>query len=478
MNAPREPQGHGSLVGWLTALLRYTRSLQLQPGRGYRLKRGDYGTILEIDRGGGGQSEKEEPELGLWGTNGPIGQIELGDDGTLWISGMFTEYSETGGAAYSRRYAAEIDPDTLGPTFRAVNFAPKGTTPTDITVCTNSAGKVLLTGSVAYAWLDTAAATGGGQRRDVARFDAAGNVESFAADYGFYNFIGSGGAVLQSDGGAIVRPVGGAEYITSLDPLAKVARNGLAFITSSGTIDTTSAFFSEHDSSTPYPVGMGVGRLHKLSDSTLLVGVSCFGEDAVDWDEEPFTFGLLHMATDQSQLFTPDWTSAEDLASGGLVHYAEKSGSNYYIAGTFTRYGDTAVAGFVRHGSGGYDSGFDVGAGFQYADNSRGWVRKIHVLSSGKLLVCGAWTKLDGTARGTLVRLNDDGTLDTGFTVPSLSGGQGNTFYGLPINNVIWDFHVRTDGKIIAVGDFTTINSKARNRIALLDADGVVQEPD
>jgi hypothetical protein len=54
MNAPREPQGAGSLVGWLRILLRYVRSLQIQSGRGYKVKRGPYGTILEIDRGGGG----------------------------------------------------------------------------------------------------------------------------------------------------------------------------------------------------------------------------------------------------------------------------------------------------------------------------------------------------------------------------------------------------------------------------------------
>jgi hypothetical protein len=60
MNAPREPQGSGSLVGWLRGLLRYARSLQIQSGRGYKVKRGPYGTILEIDRGRTGQADKEE----------------------------------------------------------------------------------------------------------------------------------------------------------------------------------------------------------------------------------------------------------------------------------------------------------------------------------------------------------------------------------------------------------------------------------
>jgi hypothetical protein len=44
-------------------------------------------------------------------------------------------------------------------------------------------------------------------------------------------------------------------------------------------------------------------------------------------------------------------------------------------------------------------------------------VREILVQSDGKILVGGSFTSYNGVARNNIVRLNNDGTLDTTFTV-------------------------------------------------------------
>jgi uncharacterized delta-60 repeat protein len=61
-----------------------------------------------------------------------------------------------------------------------------------------------------------------------------------------------------------------------------------------------------------------------------------------------------------------------------------------------------------------------------------------------------------------IVRLNSDGTRDTSFNV------------GTALNNAVYKGRVDSDGKIVLVGNFTTFNGAAANRVTRLNSDGTL----
>lgn len=82
--------------------------------------------------------------------------------------------------------------------------------------------------------------------------------------------------------------------------------------------------------------------------------------------------------------------------------------------------------------------------------------------TDGKVLVGGSFTSFNGTALGRFARLNADGTLDTTF----------NTNLGTGFNSDVESIAVQADGKILVVGDFTNFNGSSQNRIIRLNSDG------
>ena len=80
--------------------------------------------------------------------------------------------------------------------------------------------------------------------------------------------------------------------------------------------------------------------------------------------------------------------------------------------------------------------------------------------SDGKVLLAGAFTTCNGTSRNRVARLLADGSLDDTFDP------------GTGANATIWTMALQPDGKVLISGDFSTINSAPRNRLARLNADG------
>lgn len=88
---------------------------------------------------------------------------------------------------------------------------------------------------------------------------------------------------------------------------------------------------------------------------------------------------------------------------------------------------------------------------------------QVVVLPDGKLYVMGS-------SLGRLVRLNSDGTVDAGWTSPVIA---------YPGNDPLRTPHIgsavpQPDGKVVVVGQFTTINGIGRSHNALLNTDGSV----
>lgn len=122
------------------------------------------------------------------------------------------------------------------------------------------------------------------------------------------------------------------------------------------------------------------------------------------------------------------------------------------IGGPFTSYNaitpSARIARLERTGA--YDNTFSVGTGF----NS--WVYTIALQGDGKILAGGDFTSYNGTSRNRMVRLNTNGTLDTGF----------NT--GTAFNNWVYAITWQPEGRTTVAGGFTNYNGSGRNRLVRL----------
>lgn len=132
-----------------------------------------------------------------------------------------------------------------------------------------------------------------------------------------------------------------------------------------------------------------------------------------------------------------------------------QSSGNIVIGGMFMMYDGTAQNYITRvNALGTYDSSFNIGTG------ANGEIRAIAPHPDDKLVIGGSFTDFNGVSCGNLVRLDQNGGID-----PSFNPGTGAD---APINEIL----VQWDGKILVAGEFTHINGTACNRIARLNQDG------
>jgi uncharacterized delta-60 repeat protein len=128
-----------------------------------------------------------------------------------------------------------------------------------------------------------------------------------------------------------------------------------------------------------------------------------------------------------------------------------------YVAGNYTTYQQPVYTRIIRTDlSGSIDTTFNMGNGFA---NS---VQCMVTQSDGKIIIGGNFSTYSGSINaGNLVRLNTDGTRDTTLNV----GTAG-------FNGQVNDIRIQSDGKIVAVGNFTTYSGSTRNRIVRLNTNG------
>ncbi len=127
------------------------------------------------------------------------------------------------------------------------------------------------------------------------------------------------------------------------------------------------------------------------------------------------------------------------------------------IGGNFTAVNHSNSGHIARlNTDGSKDVGFITGTGF----NS--WVHAISLQADGKILVGGDFYRYNGTNSNYLIRLNADGSIDSGFNI------------GSGANSSIYKIKVQNDGKILIAGSFTSFNGTSRQNIARLNADGSI----
>lgn len=160
---------------------------------------------------------------------------------------------------------------------------------------------------------------------------------------------------------------------------------------------------------------------------------------------------------------TYDYISEPSTATGsnypiddGLVQYDGK----IVCAGYFQAYNGVTANGIVRlNQDGTIDSTFLSGSGIEYISGTP-IVSALEQQLDGKIIVGGNFDNYNGTTVNGPIRLNLEGTLDNTFSA------------GLGVNARVNDMAIQSDGKIILVGEFTLYDFNYCTGLCRINADG------
>lgn len=136
------------------------------------------------------------------------------------------------------------------------------------------------------------------------------------------------------------------------------------------------------------------------------------------------------------------------------------------VGGQFGTYNGTLANCLVRLNSdGSIDSGFQTGTGF-YRDGFTRHVDAIAVASDGKVLVGGEFTSYNGTLANSIIRLNSDGSIDSTFQ-------SGN---GFGANTNVLSINIDNSGSIFVGGMFASYNDVTTGRFVKLSSNGLLDQ--
>lgn len=263
----------------------------------------------------------------------------------------------------------------------------------------------------------------------IVRLNADGSYDpSFNAGTGCAGFLVE--ALVQQPDGKVL--VGGG--IISYNGVARAA---ILRIEADGTLDES---FVPDPAFTDNP---GCSAIALQPDGSILVGSS-------------LPNGIARLFSDGS--LDPSFSAAGgDL--GGITTIVLQPDGKALVGGTFGAWAGLSPSGLVRLNTDGtLDTSFDTGSAFN-------WVIGIALQPDGKVVVAGAFTEYAGTPRSHIARLNDDGSLDTSFDPGS--GLDDFSYDAAPLL-------LLPDGSILLGGYFHSVNGTPRNSIVRLNADGTV----
>ncbi|MEM0575238.1 T9SS sorting signal type C domain-containing protein [Flavobacterium polysaccharolyticum] len=353
-------------------------------------------------------------------TNSIIYDMALQSDGSIFLAGSFTNFNGT---------AAN----------RIVKILPNGAVDTSFVIGSGASGLI----EKVEIQLDGKIIIGGGFSSfngvsvgKIARLNANGSLDtSFVTGVGFDNNVSAIG--VQSDGKIIL----GGSFTNYNGNVA----NRIVRINTDGTLDASFASGTGFNSGAVEAIVMNAG-------GGLLIGGSFSG-----------TYNGVEV--NRVQLFHLDGAinTAFDIGNGpaSATVYALENfmDTSWYVGGSFSVFDDQNQGKLAKIDvQGTLDIGYlTSGVGL---NNS---VSKVLPLSDKSVIVVGNFTQFNGEVVPRITKLNEAGERDSTFNV--LSQGA---------NATIRNAAVQSDGKIIIVGNFTSYNETAVNRIARLLPNGSI----
>jgi uncharacterized delta-60 repeat protein len=137
-----------------------------------------------------------------------------------------------------------------------------------------------------------------------------------------------------------------------------------------------------------------------------------------------------------------------------------QSDGKLLLGGGFTTFSGDSTPGMVRLNSNGtIDSTFNIGGGF-----GLGSPFDIQVQTDGKILVGGSFSTYSGVTVNRFLRLNSDATIDNSFLTNLGTGASSNVLV----------IQIQSNDKIILGGIFSTFNNVTCNGIIRLNSDGTI----
>ena len=156
---------------------------------------------------------------------------------------------------------------------------------------------------------------------------------------------------------------------------------------------------------------------------------------------------------------------------GYVFDIVQQSDGKFIIGGIFSRYSGQTRYSIIRiNDNGTIDSSFTIGTGFNrvgsYPQNTlTSPIYTIKLQSDGKILVGGEFTQYNGFSNYGIIRLNSDGTRDTSFT---------SYFNGLVSAYEIKSIQIQPNDKILVAGTFKSYSGVTRQSILKLNSNGTL----
>ena len=243
---------------------------------------------------------------------------------------------------------------------------------------------------------------------------------------------------IQSDGKLVI----GGDSVSFND----ITVNRIVRLNSDGTRDTT------FTTNTGTGFDNSVSSIAIQSDGKIVIGgfLTTFNGVTVNH--------IVRLNTDGTR--DTAFTTNTGTAFNGLVFsIAIQSDGKLVIGGSFSTFNGVTVNRIVRLNSDGTrDTAFTTNTGTAFNSS----VNSIAIQSDGKIVAGGLFLTFNGVTVNRIVRLNADGTLDTAFTT--------NT--GTGFDNGVNSIAIQSDGKLVIGGTLTTFNGVTVNRIVRLNSDG------
>lgn len=166
---------------------------------------------------------------------------------------------------------------------------------------------------------------------------------------------------------------------------------------------------------------------------------------------------LLVAIRDDETAGSVDYQVAAGLLIDGTVRTLSlQADDRLVLGGDFTQVNGFAIPQIARlTPNGDLDTGFNPGVG-----GGGGSVLSVASEVSGKVLLGGDFSQIDGVPRASIARIDQDGDLDATFDV------------GTGALGIVRAVAVQADGKVIIGGDFLRYNSVNRTRLARINPDG------
>ena len=151
------------------------------------------------------------------------------------------------------------------------------------------------------------------------------------------------------------------------------------------------------------------------------------------------------------------WDGSLIIGRGDLI--ALQTDGKILLGGRFTSINGTNYGRIVRFNSDGSIDGTFNASASAFDDQ----VRAITIQSDGKIIVGGSFTTYNGSPANKIVRINTDGTIDGGFS------------FGSGFDGAVFTIIQQNDGKILVSGNnFSTYNGVTVQSIVRLNNDGTL----